>query len=114
MQTISRKDKRSKMFKLASSFLESGKTQKEFCRGHDIRLSTFQFWLRLYRREKQPVQIEQAKTERSFIPIQFSSKDPSPDLEYTWSVEYPNGVRIRFNGRPDLDMLLGLVQLQAV
>jgi transposase-like protein len=103
------------MFKLVETFLTSGKTQKKFCRQHEISLSKFQFWLRLYRREKQPVPIEQAKTERAFIPIHFSSKDQCQDLEYTWSVEYPNGVRIRFSGRPDMDMILGLVHLhQAV
>jgi hypothetical protein len=114
MPTISRKEKRVQMYKLIETFFSSSKTQRQFCKQNDISVSTFQFWLRLYRREKQPVQIEQAKTERSFIPIQFSSRVPSPDLEYAWSFEYPNGVRIRFNGRPDLDMLRGLVQIQAV
>ena len=79
MRSISRKDKRAKMFKLAKAFLESSKTQKEFCRKHDIRLSTFQFWLRLYRREKQPVPNDPFKPERTFIPIQFSSKDQGQD-----------------------------------
>ena len=114
MPTISRKEKRVQMYKLIETFLSSGKTQKQFCQQHAIRYSTFLFWLRRYRGERQPIPIQKVKTEGSFIPIHFSSKDPSPDLEYTWSVEYPNGVRIRFNSRPDMDMLRGLVQIQAV
>lgn len=110
MQAISRKIKRAKMFKLARIFLASGNTQKEFCRKHDIRLSTFQFWLRQYRREKQPVPIEQTKPDQAFIPIQFSSKEQNQDPQYSWSIEYPNGVRVQFTGTPDRDMLLSLIQ----
>lgn len=62
-------------------------------------IGKYLFWLKWYRRETHPVRIEQENTEQKIIPIHFSSKDPSPDLEYTWSVEYSNGIRIRFNSR---------------
>jgi len=101
------------MYGLVETFLSSRKTQKQFCLENTISLSTFQFWLSLYRREKPPVPIKPTKTERSFIPIHFASKDPSSGPECACSVEYPNGVRIRFNSRPDLDILLGLIQVKA-
>ena len=115
MQAISRKEKRVQMYKLIETFLSSSKTQKQFCQQHAIRYSTFLFWLRRYRGERQPIPIQKVKTGGPFIPIHFSSKDQCQNPEYTWSVEYPNGVRIRFSGRPDMDMILGLVHLhQAV
>jgi len=107
MQAVTRKDRRAKMFRLVKVFLASGKTQKEFCRKHDFKLSTFQFWLRLYRKEKQQLSQDPPRPKAAFIPIHFS-KENQP--EYAWSIEYPNGVRVQFTGTPDRDTLLSLIQ----
>jgi len=99
------------MFRLAKVFLASGRTQKEFCRKHDLRLSTFQFWLRLYREEKKPLPKDPPRLKPAFIPIQFSAENQP---EYAWSIEYPSGVRVQFTGPAEADLLFRLLGFKAV
>lgn len=39
------------MFPLVEKYESSGQRQKDFCNLHDIRIGTFQYWLRKYREE---------------------------------------------------------------
>ena len=40
------------MFDLVEQWQQSGKNQKQFSEGHNIKLSTFGYWARKYRQQK--------------------------------------------------------------
>ena len=50
-----------------SRWKESGMSQAEYCRGHDLKIKTFSYWLRKFRKEKTAtVQFVELPSEKLF------------------------------------------------
>jgi hypothetical protein len=91
MKKEQREQQKENMFSLIEKWQQSDQTQKDFCREHDLKLATFHYWQKRFRK--------QDKEEPSgFIPMEISSS-------YARAVEirYPNGVIIQL---PVLDLKL--------
>lgn len=75
--------KAQKMFELVDQYHNGGKTRKEFCTGHNLKESTFAYWITRRRKADQP--------QGGFTALDISQ--PSTCNE---SVEliYPNGIRV--------------------
>jgi len=86
------------MFSLIEKWQQSDQTQKDFCRGHDVKLATFHYWQKKYRNQNQ-------KDISGFIPMEISSSDVR-----TVEIRYPNGVILQLPAL-DLKLLKQLVNL---
>ncbi len=87
------------MYKLVKDFYSSGKTQKEFCKKAGIQPSTFNYWIKKYKFENEPV--------KGFVKIDTAvCCVPVKELEIT----YPNGVRVKADSS-DFSILSKLINL---
>ena len=77
-------NRRSEMFNIVESYYRSGLSQPAFCRQQGLNKSTFLYWLKKYRHEKQD----------DFLPLKVSESKPSFNLE----LDLPNGIKIRIEG----------------
>ena len=81
-----RLEKQQRMFSLVEQWQASQMTKKEFCRHHQIKLSTFGYWNTRYRRScKEPA--------GGFVQI-GSGGGPLDGMQ----IIYPNGVRLSVAG----------------
>ena len=92
MKKYTRKQ-RSQRLALVRSFPESGVSKAEFCKQHDLPMSTFDYWRRT-------VQIEDAENmvDGHFVEVHVESARAEPDRQPTMEVELPYGVKLRFYG----------------
>lgn len=74
--------KQEKMYKLIEKQQSSGQTAKAFCERHQIKLGTFNYWLRKKRQSTQP----------TFVAVDVESR-----LQGKAELIYPNGVRLRLD-----------------
>ena len=98
------------MFAVIEKYLDSGLKRKEFCAQENLTYSTFHWWFHQYHKRhctakksspKDFIQIHRPKTSHSLT-------EQSP----TFSIEYPNGVILRFSIEPDICVISELVKLQ--
>lgn len=98
------------MFAVIEKYLGSDLKRKEFCDQENLTYSTFHWWYHQYRKRhfaakksspKDFIQIHRPKTSDSLT-------EQSPIL----SIEYPNGVVLRFSNEPDIRVITELVKLQ--
>lgn len=89
------------MFALIEEWENSGTTQKRFCEDKKIGLSRFQYWRKRYLSEH-------TEGPEGFAPLRFHKGDV-PD--HTLEVIYPNGVRLKVEGRIPTSHLRELVHL---
>jgi len=85
MNKSERKNIQQQMFSLIRKWNDSRTSQKEFCKGHDLPLHIFHYWLRKYKQTSTP-------SENGFLPIDVTSAKPG--LEGDLRIHYPNGVMI--------------------
>ncbi|HKK66251.1 MAG TPA: IS66 family insertion sequence element accessory protein TnpB [Clostridia bacterium] len=78
---MTKKEKR--MFSLVESWRESGKTRKQFCSEHYMKVSTFAYWVT--RKNKAVPAAE------GFLPVDLSAAGERKDQI---EIHYPNGVRL--------------------
>ncbi|MHB2148173.1 IS66 family insertion sequence element accessory protein TnpA [Calditrichota bacterium LG25] len=77
-------NRRDEMFKIVESYYQSGLTQPAFCKKQGLSKSTFLYWLKKYRKEKQ----------NDFLPLSVNKSKTSFNLE----LDLPNGIKIRIEG----------------
>ena len=97
------------MFSLVKKYLASDLKQKEFCRRESIAHSTFQWWLHEYRYKDKRISSEK-KITKNFIALPPVSSTVL--CQPSCSIEYPNGVVIRFSSPIDFQIISQLVQIQ--
>lgn len=96
---------------LVEKFITSGLRQKEFCRQHNVGLSTLQLWLRNYRRGHGVGAGTHVKetARQPFTPVTF--KQPkSAQAAAPISIEFPNHVIVHLTGPVDSGLLIQLIQ----
>lgn len=109
---MTRLEKRERMSSLIQSYQSSDQTQKDFCTQNDITYSTFQFWLKKYRENKDTSDKREKRLQSGgFIPVDITG---SSEEETTgFQIEYPNGVRLSFRSIPDMGIIRELLAFQA-
>jgi hypothetical protein len=95
------------MFTLVEKYLSSGMKQKQFCQQESITYSTFHWWLHEYRhRDDKNVSKPSSK---KFVKL--PSLNSTVLCQHSFSIEYPNGITLRFSGPVDVQVISQLVQV---
>lgn len=74
--------KREEMFALIQKWETSGIQQEQFCKEHEVKMSTFGYWRTQYLKH-------QKKSDPAFVPVEATGS--AEDIE----VVFPNGVTVR-------------------
>ena len=90
--------KAERMYVLVDQWKESGKTQKVFCREHDVKLGTFAWWVARKKRSE--------ASAGGFALVDMAGQSGSPGVQ----IIYPNGVRLCLD-YPDLAVIRQLITL---
>jgi len=77
-------NRREEMFTVVESYYRSGLSQPTFCRQQGLNKSTFLYWLKKYRKEK----------EGRFLPLSINESKTTFNLD----LELPNGIKIHIEG----------------
>jgi len=77
-------NRQEEMFKIVESYYQSGLSQPAYCRQQGLNKSTFLYWIKKYRKEKQ----------NDFLPLQVNAAKTTFNLE----LDLPNGIKIRIEG----------------
>lgn len=102
------------MFPLVEKFLNiTGLTQKEFCQQQEIRLSTFKWWLKIYRIVNSRAAQKAKPSTQQFVPIELKTSITDNNPTHC-KIEYPNGVIIHLCGQLDSTFIVQLVQTTGV
>lgn len=109
---MTRLEKRERMSSLIQSYQSSNQTQKDFCVENDINYSTFQFWLRKCRENKNTIDRREKRLRSGgFVPVDISASTGEEAIGF--QIEYPNGVRIFFGSVPDMGIIRELLAFQS-
>ena len=114
-QNETRQQKRERMFHMIETYHSGGQSQKDFCHTHNLSRSTFHYWLRKYRKHhNSDANFHPVPSGKKFIPLNFSSVSPAVSgAAESVTIEYPNGVRLSLQSRPDISFLRALITLAA-
>ncbi len=92
-------EKTQRMFALIDQWRASGKRRDEFCRQHQIKVSTFSYWVTRKNRADRELP-------GGFVRIESAGSSTSPDHV---ELIYPNGVRLRI-GRANRSVISTLIR----
>jgi len=87
------------MFALVDKWKTSGKTQKQFCAEHDLKVGTFAYWVCKHK------QAGSEKPTGGFLAVDVSGRAELPPVR----IAYPNGVVVSCGG--DLSLISQLIHL---
>lgn len=85
------------MFELVEAWQQCDQTQQAFCSSYDLKVATFSYWCRKYKKEQQ-------QSEAQFEELSFNES-----AYYT--LTYPNGVQLSLPAGSDLSTLHQLICL---
>jgi hypothetical protein len=97
------------MYPVIESYLESGLTQRVFCRQQGLSMQVFAYWLAKYRREQK---FERAPSEgNAFIELAAPAggSDAGGSERAVAELVYPNGVRLRLFDSVGVETIAQLV-----
>jgi len=92
------------MHALIRNYLSSGITQREFCQREHLPRSTFQYWLKDYRKQPHSESVQPAT---GFLPLQVTR---SGGTDFRCHLCFPNGVTLDFDGALEADFLAALIK----
>jgi transposase-like protein len=92
---MNREEKRREMEDLIEQWKESGKTQKDFAKEHDIRLSKLRYWIRKSREEREP---------EGFLSFSLPGENSIRLL-------YPNGIELQMPAGTPVSVIRSLLNL---
>jgi transposase-like protein len=85
--------------RLLAQFERSGQTHKQFCREHEVALSTMTFWLRQAR--------QSARSRSAGVLVEVPVSAAAPDSPRGAALLSPGSVDIRLPNRVELSVLVG-------
>ncbi len=94
------------MYPLIELWLTSDRTQGSICEEYDIKPHTFSYWRSKY--EKEMSGKAEAKSEKSFIPIQVDERNDIKG-DYYAEIEYKDGTLLRFGRKVETQVLQKLI-----
>ena len=92
---MNREEKRREMEDLIAQWRESGKTQKDFAKEHDIRLSKLRYWIRKNREERE---------QEGFLSFSLPGENSIRLL-------YPNGIELQMPAGTPVSVIRSLLNL---
>ena len=96
------------MYSLVKSWQAGTQTKTDFCKAHQINIHTFTYWVQKY---KMFVGGEKPKSKsKKFISLEV--KPPKPLVQQGLELCYPNGLRLRLEGQPDIAYLESLIRIK--
>ena len=108
-KSYSRTRKVQKMFRVVERFRDSGLTQKSFCKTEGVALSTLQYWISRYKKQKPRNQPSGSGCGELFVELKPQSSMPS--FSNTIVVSYPSGVKLTLHKDVDVTFLKELIAL---
>jgi hypothetical protein len=93
-----------RMLLMIEQWEESGMSQDEFCRSEKIPKSTFYYWRKKYKEEKESLK-------NPFIPVTIKNDNKSLAVNTGITIDYPNGVRITITSQPTSDYIRKLINI---
>lgn len=81
------------MFSKIEAYLSGNLSQQQFCQGEGLAKSTFQYWLRKYRR----VNNHQIVSSGDFLPVQMVALNGDARMPADFEIELPGKLVIRFH-----------------
>ena len=97
-------DLQEKWFTLIRECEENNQSQRDFCKAHNLKISTFGYWRKKYiRAQNQTVDDRSKSTSGTFLTLTSSIS--------SFEVIYPNGVRIQIPSGTPANQLSALIRL---
>jgi hypothetical protein len=93
------------MFKLVEQYQASDIPKGDFCARHRIKMTTFTWWQRIYRKEK-PDSVPEVKSNPSFIPV----KGPVDLIQAGYEYRFQDGNRLIIPGTKAIHEVIDLVK----
>jgi hypothetical protein len=93
-----------KVFFIINEWEQSGITKADFCRSRKIPKSTFYYWHKKYKEQKED-------TPNPFIRVKIKEDTkPSPQA-CGMTISYPNGVRVTLDGQANIQYVRELINI---
>ena len=102
MKNLSKSQHQAQMLDMIKTCMESGVSNKTFCKNQGITEGVFYYWRKRYQQKSTP-------QEERFIPVHV--KTPQP-LNKEIEICYPNGVRVKLPEGMEISLLHSLISLQ--
>jgi transposase len=103
-----------KMFPVIERWQESTQSQHKFCKEQNLSISTFQYWLKKYRKQSEDVEIRK-QAESNISHQRFLSLEVSEvgriDTTESFTISYPNGVQLSCSSTTNTQTLRNLINL---
>lgn len=94
--------RRKEMFHLVELWKSSRMSRNNFCEQHNLRRTTFYYWVKKYEREIQQVSSD-------FVALEVNKEEPV--FASNISLEYPNGIKVHLSEQIELSTLKKLINL---
>ena len=92
----------SEMFPLIKDWIASQDDKRQFCRKHQLSLSTFNYWFAKYSA------LDASSVESAFIRLENPAARP---LDHAYTLVYPNGVQLQIHIQLSPEALFKLIRL---
>jgi transposase-like protein len=81
------------MYARIESWKQSGLSQNQFCKEENLSTSTFNYWLKKYKQEKDLVANADSKPVKTFLPVEVTQETIHRDKDCI-TITYPNGIQV--------------------
>lgn len=81
------------MYARIEAWQQSGQSQNQFCNDAGLSTSTFNYWLRKYKLEKDQAEQSDGKPVKTFLPVEVFKGDIRNDKDCI-IITYPNGIQV--------------------
>jgi len=81
------------MYAWIESWQQSGISQNRFCKEEKLSSSTFNYWLKKYKQERDRTTHADSKPVKRFLSVEITKESVHRDKNYI-TITYPNGIRV--------------------
>jgi len=101
------------MYSLVQEWESSGQTQQAFCEEKELNFSTFQYWRVKYKKNRRGSYNKERRTGETAVRSKFIEFDipVSSVTDKTYSICYPNGVRLECPSGISFEEVAHLIRL---
>lgn len=98
------------MYPLVEAYLAGSQSRIDFCRAHELTISTLSYWVTHYRKAQAAAERSVASGESTgFVPLSLAD---APSAAVALELHLPSGAILRFYRYPDPAYLTHLLSLQ--
>jgi len=81
------------MYAWIESWQQSGISQNRFCKEEKLSSSTFNYWLKKYKQEKDRSTPANNNPVKTFLPVEVTKETVQRDKDFI-TITYPNGIQV--------------------